>query len=279
MHRLAQAAFMFLILTDMGISAWDMKHYLASNVSLRPHFLEALPRADRAVGLDFHNPKIFPFVGQTDMFSVSEQSYLWTLRDMSFNFNSVIDRETSFVPIDGHSPRHISFEGWVNDPLMRDFVAQNNQLFYFASIGVKQRPGIFENIVRRRLAKDVMMVEGNGPSLNADIPSKISSFGPGERPMADITRNINDAWPGWVYRKDMVIWEFPLKGIIPDYFATNIFTHDRWVRFFIQSADQKYTEFAPVQGQLLRPMTFDVQNIKEGKVFVALPANTSFVGV
>lgn len=77
----------------------------------------------------------------------------------------------------------------------------------------------------------------------------------------------------------MTIWDFPVQGNIPSFYASNIFTHDHWVRFFIQTADQKMIELTPAQGELLQPMTFDVQNIKEGKIFVALPANTSLAGM
>jgi hypothetical protein len=277
-RRSAQAIFICLLLTDMAISAWDMKHYLSAYFGLRPHFLYQFPPEKGVVGLDFHNPKIFPFTGETDIFPIDDQTYLWTLRDMSFNFNSVIDRQTAFVPIENHSPRHVSLEGWVHDPAMWDYVHQNDQLFYFASYGVKQGPGVFENIVRRQLTKEVLMVQGDEPSLKEDIPPRIARLPVVEDQWLSVTREYDDL-SNLVYENGIVIAEFPLMGLIPDYFASNIFTSSPWVRFFIQTPDQKFTELAPAQGQLLRPMTFDVQNIKEEKVFVALPANMSFAGV
>jgi hypothetical protein len=162
---------------------------------------------------------------------------------------------------------------------MREFVSQNNHLFFFSRYAVQKGPGVFENIVRRRLAQDVLMVEGSGPSIKAGIPSQVVRLPQGGDQWFSIPQDILDGAPGWVYKNGMAIWDFPLGGNIPNYFATNILTHDHWARFFIQSADQKYVELSPAQGQLLRPMTFDVQNIKEGKVFVALPANTSFAGL
>jgi len=278
LRRIAVGALIFLFLMDVIISAIVMKSYLAYGCPLRPHNVEALPSPIGPVGLDFHNPKIFPFVARSDIYPVVDQSFLWTLRDMSLNFNSVINRQTAFMPIENHSPRHISFQGWANDPAMRQYIAQNDRLFYFASCAVQQGPGVFENIVANQLSRDVMMVEGNEPTIKADIPPRIADF-KGEDQWISIPEDIRDSSPGWIYKDGMAIWEFPIQGKIPEYYATNIFTHDRWVRFFIQSADQKYIELTPVQGQLLRPMTFDVQNIKEGKVFVALPVNTSLVGL
>ena len=73
------------------------------------------------------------------------------------------------------------------------------------------------------------------------------------------------------FQKDMVIWDFQLSDPLPSHIATTIFTRDHNVRFIIQLADQRTMELEPAQGDLLRPYTFDVQNIKEGKVFVALP--------
>jgi len=281
MRRIAITAFACLILMDMHISAWDMKHYLTDHCNLRPHLLEEVPQQTGPVGLDFHNPKIFPFVGQSDMIPVVAQSYLWTLRDLSLNFNSVINRQTALVPIESHSPRHIAFQGWVDDPLMKEYLAQNNKLFFFAGYGVRSGPGIFEKIVRHKLTSDVMMVEAKAaPSLRGEIPSQITPLPPGEDQWLSIPADAgDDDRPGWTYENGMAIWDFPLPGAIPDYFASNVFTHDKWVRFFIQTPDQKYSELAPVQGQLLMPMTFDVQNIKEGKVFVALPANMPLRGL
>ena len=277
--RISMALFVFLFVADMALSVWGMKQYLAANYSLRPHFLEALPAQAGTVGVDFHNPKIFPFVARTDILSTDDQPFLWTLPDMSLNFNRVMNRQLAFTPQDVHNPRHISFSGWQDDPWMRSYVSQNSQLFFFAKDAVQKGPGIFENIIRRQLTQDVMMVEGPESSVKNEIPPQVVPVHQGEDQWFSIPEDVKDHSPGWVYENGMAIWDFPIPGLIPDYFATNIFTHDRWVRFFIQSADQKYIELEPVQGQLLRPMTFDVQNIKEGKVFVALPGNTSFVGL
>ena len=262
----------------MSLSAWQMKHFISENSSFRPHFIEDLPQQAGTVGLDYHNPKIFPFVGQSDMYPVEAQSYLWTIRDMSLNYNGVINRATEFLPIDNYSPRHISYQGWLNDPLMKDYLAQNSKLFFFSKYAVYDRPGVFEDIIHRHLASDVIMVEGKEASVMARIPYQIKPFSNGEDQWSSISKVIDDTWPNWDFKDDMAIWDFPLDGNIPNYLATNILAIDHWVRFFIQTADGKYIELSPAQGQLIRPMTFDAQNIKEGKVFVALPANTSFVG-
>ncbi len=277
LRRMAMALFIGLMGMDMAISTWQMRNYIAENCPVRPHFLEALPPQAGLVGIDFHNPKIFPFTNQTEIYPLYVQSYLWTVRDMSLNYNSVINRQTMLTPIDNYSPRHVSFLGWPQDPLMGDYVSENNKLFFFARYAVQQRPGIFETIIRQHLAQDVMMVDGHELSVLADIPPSIASPRGNDQWFA-ISEDIKDDYYGWSYKHDRMIWESTFEGHIPDYFATNIFTRDPWVRFFLQSPDQKYMELAPAQGQLLRPMTFDVQNIKEGKVFAALPANTSFVG-
>jgi len=277
-RNMAKTLFIALILTDMAVSAGLMKHYIAANFSLRPHFVEDLQPQSGVVGIDFHNPKIYPFVGRSDMYPVADGSYLWTLRDMSLNINGVVNRETAFLPVDNYNPRHSSFGSWPEDQVMKDYISQNNKLFYFTGYAVQDGPGIFESIVRRKLAQDVMMVQGYGPAIRREMPSRVVPAAIGNDQWASIPMNISDGWPGWVYRNNMMIWDFPLQGSLPAYYATNIFTHDRWVRFFIQTPDNRIVELSPAQGQLLRPMTFDVQNIKEGKVFVALPADTSFVG-
>ena len=279
MRRIAEVLFIVLILADMMLGAWSMKYALSANCTLRPHFLEQLPPQAGPVGIDFRNPKIFPFVEQSEIYPNTGNTYLLAVKEMSSTFHSILNRYTAFMPIDSWSPRHIAFQGWVKDPLMGEFLSQNNHLFFFARYGVHQGPSTFENIVRRKLGPDVLMVDGNEPSLADEIPSSVVRLNSGGDQWFSIVQDITDTSPGWAMADNMVIWDFPIQGGIPDHLATNSFTHDPWVRFFIQSPDQKYMELSPVQGQLLKPMTFDVQNIEEGKVFVALPVNTSFVGL
>ena len=86
-----------------------------------------------------------------------------------------------------------------------------------------------------------------------------------------VSNEIQDEGQKMEFQKEMFIWDFPLPGTLPQHFASTIFAKDRNVKFFIQLPDQKARELEPAQGWLLRPYTFDVQNIKEGKVYVALP--------
>ncbi len=276
--RLAQWILLALLLTDASLAAWQMKHYFKEYCSLRPHFVEVLPAEEGAVGLDFRNPKVLPFVNKTDSYDMGDQSYLWTLADLSLNFNTHINRQKSIEGAGFETARHVSFMGWQKNASMKAFLDQNDDLFFFAPYAVQQGPGVFEHMLRGGLARDVLMVDGTGPSIGNAIPASIRPRTPEPDQWMSVVKEIRDSWPGWAHEKAMAVWDFPVGGEFPGYFATDIMAHDKWVKFFIQSRDQNYAELSQAQGQLVRPMTYDVQNIKEGKVYVALPAEQSYKG-
>jgi hypothetical protein len=156
---------------------------------------------------------------------------------------------------------------------MRQYINGNNHLFSFAPYAVESRPGVLETVIKKQLTNDLVVVEGQAPELLSAVPAYIKPQEQNQELWSMISSEFQEEGLKLRFQRDMFIWDFPLKGQLSSYVATTIFTQDHNVRFFIQLADQKTMELEPAQGGLLRPYTFDVQNIKEGKVFVALPSD------
>ena len=60
----------------------------------------------------------------------------------------------------------------------------------------------------------------------------------------------------------------------PQHLASSWFLPEsRYLRFLVEGAGQQWQEFQATQGELIRPYTFDVQNIKQGQLNAAFPGN------
>src|SRR5262249_37961871 len=69
------------------------------------------------------------------------------------------------------------------------------------------------------------------------------------------------------------IYTLYLPSDFPEHLASSIFVHEqRYLRFLVQGQGT-WQEFKAAQGELLRPYTFDVQNIHKGQLRAAFPKN------
>jgi len=272
LHRIAWGAIVSLIVLDACLGVYPIKTFLTSYCEVSPHLFKCHPQSG-VVGIDYQNPKILPLVEQFDLYDPATDSELWSVAAVSPSYSRIMNEELMFMPPEGHLPRHLSYGNWYQEPWMREYINGNNQLFSFASYALESRPGRLEAVIKRHLTNDLVVVEGQAPGLLSGIPAHIEPKEKIKEQWLIIPNEIKDESEGQKrsFQGDMFIWDFPLPAALPSYAASTIFTQDRNVRFFIQLADQRTMELEPAQGWLLRPYTFDVQNIKEGKVYVALP--------
>ena len=172
LHRLAWGAVFLLIALDASLGVYQAKSYLML-CEVRPHQLKIHPQIG-AVGLDYQNPAILPFIEQFDLYDVLSDPILWSMCVMSpLSYTRVINEELMFMPPEGHSPRPISYGNWYREPWMREYISNNNHLFSFAPYAIKSRPGMLEAVTQKHLTSDVVVVEGQGPALLSGLPSYI----------------------------------------------------------------------------------------------------------
>ena len=273
-RTLNQTAWGFIILLiafDACLGIHQAKTYLTT-YEVRPHLFKVRPQIG-SVGLDYQNPKILPFIEQFDQLDVMADPVIWSLSTISPSYSRVMNEELMLLPPEGHSPRHLSYANWYREPWMREYINRNHDLFSFVSYAVESRPGMLEAAINKRLTNDVVIVDGKVPGLLSDLPSHVVPREPIKEQWLMYPNEIQDEGQKMRLQNNMLIWDFPLPGQLPPHVASTMFTQDHNVRFFIHMADQKSLELEPAQGWLLKPYTFDVQNIKEGKVYVALPSD------
>lgn len=270
----AIGTFAALLLADMGFSALQTKNFLALYASVRPHQIGHSNSASFNY-LDYQNPKIFPFVESFE-FSNEADPLLWSVSDVAPAFMRMISMELPFTPHDPHRPRHAAYRTWGNDQFMKDYLKQHNQLFTFTRAGIADQPGLMQKIVKENLSRTVTAIDPSAPGLLDSLSGGIPPLPPIQERWVPQTALFKD-FPQKFYAKDnFLVWEFP-KASVPAHIATTAFTQDSWVRFAVQFPDKKTIEFTPAQGALTSPGTFDAQNIKEGKVYAALPLNASYM--
>ena len=70
----------------------------------------------------------------------------------------------------------------------------------------------------------------------------------------------------------MILYSLTLPESFPGFLATSWFAEEqRYLHFLVEGKDGKWQEFQHAQGALIRPYTYDVQNIKEGYLTAAFP--------
>ena len=200
------------------------------------------------------------------------------LRNLSDKYLHVINYAMMFLPIDNHIPRHESYSHWVNDPDMYGYLSGQNRLMFFAPHAVSASDQTFANICRLHLEKDVVMVDPGGDKGLFLIPALETVLKRGNQPEGqwDYVGGVISDGSGnsdIKFQDQMIFDSFHLPSGFSPYLATGVLGDARPLRFLMQLSDGKLHEFEPAQGELVRPYTFDVQNIREGWVNFALPAD------
>ena len=116
----------------------------------------------KMVGLDYQNPKIFPFIENYSLRFSNDDQVVWSLRSMTGSYFHVLNYALLFLPNDDHVPRHIGYSHWVNDPDMFGYLSRQNRLMFFAKNAVLASDKTFADICRLHLEKDVVMVDPAG---------------------------------------------------------------------------------------------------------------------
>lgn len=267
------SAVCFLTLADIFMITQYSKTLFSTDCARKPVVLDSSPKS-LEVGYEFANPKIFPFRDFfTTSFSFNDEIYLWFPRGVSSDFRHMTNQTLNFLFINGHCPRHAIFENWINDGEMRLYVERNKQTIFMAQQAVKASPGVLGRISSVGLAKDVITVED--PLGKLDLPDQWDQdikISPEEE--VDYNRVVStfSEIPHSQTQGDLIVLDFPLPEDFPEYRATTWFLDDqRFLRFRVERGENDWMEFDQTQGELVRPYTFDVQNIKEGMLKAAIP--------
>lgn len=243
----------------------------------RPSIFDISPQSGM-VGYDFENPLLFIYpYSYTLQFSYGDEVYLWFPHSITSDLRHVINQGLNYTWLNGYNPRHVEFAKWLSDPSMLTYLQQNNEFIFLASAAIKASPDALSRITGAGLAKQVVEVEDPAGELKlpgqwpAGISNKEEDF-----QYNQITGTFDQIPLIYNYRlrDGMIISSLQLPAAFPDYLATSLFPPEQhYLRFFIEGEGNQWKEFQHAQGELIRPYTFDVQNIQKGVLTSAFPEN------
>jgi hypothetical protein len=237
----------------------------------RPMVFDVAPQAGM-VEYDFENPTIFPYrYSYTLHFSFKDEPYLWFPHSVSSDLHHVINQGLNYVYLNGYNPRHIQFVKWLNDPPNLAYLQQNNEFIFLAQTAINSSPDALSRITSAGLARQVVEVEDPGNTLNLpdQWPDGITGKEANDlqyEQLAGTLENVSLQSECHLQGDRMVYVQY-LPANFPEHLASSWFpAEQRYLRFFIEGAGQQWQELSPVQGELIRPNTFDVQNIRKGQL-------------
>ncbi len=242
-----------------------MSLYIESNRNTRIEPVEIVGKPElKNVGVNFQNPRILPYRAFYDVFNYHpENSYLLNIPmnvpGIYFRYNNMIRQ---FYWTNNYMPRHISYANWQEDPLMWHYIhAQRSQIF-LAPYAVKATDVNFRKIIESGLSQDVVMIESGQDVLLPNVPAvDVKHDAP---PLTSWNFTLKDCERRT--GKDIEAFHCKLPPDFPKYIASTYLTAD--------SATLILPGFSPVQGQVILPYTFDVNNVRDGWIVLGLPPQT-----
>ena len=233
-----------LFVALFSVDALAMSKYLSGMINTilvvpRP----VLARPDLGlISMEYQNPNILPV---RHFSSIMQHSGVDTyLFESCTNMPGLMFRYTNFLRyyqrISNYLPRHTSFAHWVKDGgRMYNYVQAIPTMMYLA-----------DQVTVDDKARTLQVV---AVSPQPDVELKKAQL------------SVNQMT--FHKEKDYVLASFRMPPALPRYYATVILSPDEQM-FELNINGQRYT---PAQGSLVRPMTFDVNNVRDGYVSVALP--------
>ncbi len=243
-----------------------------------------------SVNLDYRNPKILPRRFYFTIRPLGSVPYYLSLdpagmQGLYFQFTDFLKY---FLPIDNYKPRHIAYAKWPGtsrkntaytydqwpvDQDMLNYLLKDQNLLFFAETAVSPRKDIYREILDHHMERQVAVIE----PLASDSDAVISDHLP-ENVEPPKPKNIIMKWQqiplaGAASTKEdynFIEYIFPLPKDFPNYLASTVFSDDR-ILTRVLLGPKRSIELTPAQGKLIRPFTFDVQNMQKGKFSILLP--------
>jgi hypothetical protein len=267
----------FLVVIDILFMIYQSKNTFVKLDYRKPTIFDASPQAG-LVEYDFENPSIFPYRNSYSLtFSYRDEGILWFPHAISSDFHHVINQGLNYTYLNGYNPRHVEFAKWLKDPTMMTYLSQNYEFIFLAQTAINASPDALSRICSAGLARQV--VEVDDPARKLDLPDQW----PG-----DITHKDQENFQyiqilgtldgteqsEYHLRGDLIIYTMHLPASFPQHLASSWFLPEqRYLRFLIEGTGQQWQELEATQGELIRPNTFDVQNIKQGELNAAFSKN------
>jgi hypothetical protein len=265
-----------LVISDIALIIHQSKTIFA-HVNRTPVVLDAAPQSGM-VGYDDENPSIFPYrYSYLVHFSYSDEMSIWFPHGISSDFHHVVNQGLNFVYLNGHNPRHAAFAQWPGDGQMLHYLMNDQKFIFLADEAINASGDALTRITDAGLARQVAMVDDPTHVLNLGDQWSNNNVNKGAEDILFNTMsgeliNKGPTHSSYDQQGDLILVSMTLPDDFPKFLASSWFAQEqRYLHFLVEGNDHPLHEFQPVQGELIRPYTFDVQNIKKGMLIAAFP--------
>jgi Bacterial membrane protein YfhO len=263
----------FLVIIDIVFMVYQSKNTFVQDDYRKPYIFDAFPQSGM-VEYDFENPSIFPYRNTYALtFSYRDEGILWFPHSISSDFHHVINQGLNYTYLNGYNPRHKEFAKWLDDPQMLTYLRQNDEFIFLAQAAINASPDALGRICSAGLARQV--VEVDDPARQLNLPDQWPGGITGKEEDVFKYDQILGTLDGtdrsdYHLQEGMIIYTLHLPSTFPQHLASSWFLEEqRYLRFFVEGTGQQWQELQAAQGELIRPGTFDVQNIKQGELRAA----------
>jgi hypothetical protein len=293
-NGLAAACLIALVFNDgRAVSAYIQE--FAAPIRVASYGLQGLESAGE-VNLDYRNPKILPRRMYYSFHNIGPVPFFIATDPLGMQgiYRQFTDLYKFMARANNYRPRHISygawpgdskpytaytFQEWPGDKEMYLYLSRDPRLIYLAEHAVHDRPGIWSEILLKDWGRRVVVLN-DGKAKDARVLDDLPGGLPDDKAPAEIEWQearipLNTATTAENY--NLLELSLPLPGSFPSYLATTIFADDRAL---ISAALGKDGEVAltPAQGKLVRPRTFDVNNMMPGRLLLMMEKGSAVSG-
>lgn len=271
-YRLSLVALLVLALfvVDLfGLGHWMKIH--SSRVTIEESTIPGLEKFGEVI-LDYQNPKILPFREYYNNGTAGQIPFFMAVN--SYNMQGLFYRYTNLGKYKIFSGQketmhHVSYDNFHKNNLIQDYLDRDQRIFFQARLAVSDGPSVFDEILQQGLDRTVIVIENDSPDQTAYVRPLPTTLPrpqpPPQHKFNTLGMMLEEAIT--TYENNLALYWFDLPEGFSRYLATSIYTRDS----DLLGVTINNMELIPAQGKLILPYTFDVQNIVEDKLVVALP--------
>ena len=254
----------------VGIDLVALKAYvdqdLDEQVHLKPQSYLGL-MSKTAELIDYQNPKIFP---QRIFYKTAPEGVtppIQTYQNAFGAFYGHMPLIQRFVrPAYLYEPRPMVFKDLYNDNVNAAYLQKDGRIVFFAPYAMDRAIVPMSALVSSNFDRQVVLLDRGAP----DLVDPSTVIRPLPLPKQVVKEYVLDLSNSKRFKRgDNTEFLVDLPKGFPSYMATSLFTND----YFALGLTIDKAKLFPAQGYLSQPYSFDVQNVKEGKVALLLPSN------
>lgn len=268
--RIAGIILVFLLLLDISRMRLYVNNEVNTNL-VETHMIGQRPELGEMM-LDYQNPRISPW---RDYYSIMDWGktvpYLF---EAPFNMPGIYYAATNMLryyqPISNYLPRHKAFDFWNQDNGMYYYIKDDPRMIFEAKIAVLASGQNFVDILTHGLSRDVVMIEGKPESLG--LLKEVPSLQPSKSLPIDMEASLLKD-PKMVMSENNLKWiQYSLPSNFPANRSSTFLTPDEGlIRIQLVSPSGQARELTPSQGPPSSFFAFDINNVREGFLTIALP--------